>query len=571
MKKIKVEKTSSKGIVMGKVFLVKEQDLNPKSGSISKAQADGEKNQYEMAVEEVKSDLRPLAETSDIFAAHLELVQDISLKEGVLEKISTGLCNAEQALHNTVEEFQMIFESMEDEYMRERAADLVDIRNRLMRKLKGIGERDFDGIHKKVILVAKDLTPSDTSKLNTDYILGFITELGGVTSHVSIMARGLGIPALVGVQGFLQEVKADDLVIMDAGTGDIFINPNQETIEFYNAKAKELATSEKEMQKAAHLPTITKDGRTLEVYANVGNLDDVKNAVSHKIDGVGLFRSEFLYMEKDHFPTEEEQFIVYKEAAEMMAGKELTIRTLDIGGDKGLDYFEFPKEENPFLGYRAIRIGLDREEILKTQLRALLRASAYGNIRIMYPMIISVEELKKANAILQNCMQELKEEGISYSGEVKTGVMIETPAAVMIAEELAEIADFFSIGTNDLTQYFLAVDRGNQKISVLYNSFHPAVLRAIDKTIKSGHKKGRKVGMCGEFASDVWATEMLLGMGLDEFSMAAGETAGIKFKLRNCSYEKAKELSDKVLAVGTVAEVMDILAEPKDAGTERKN
>lgn len=559
MKRIEVKKTSSKGIVMGKAFLVKEQDLTPRQGKIGAELVQEETDRYERAVEEVIGDLEPLAAKSDIFAGHLELARDIALRDGVLTKVRTQLDNAQQALHDTVEEFRMIFEMMEDEYMRERAADIMDIRNRLMRKLKGLAETDFDAIHEKVILVARDLAPSDTAKLNLEYILGFITELGGVTSHVSIMARGLGIPALVGVTGVLDEVKAGDFLIMDASEGLILVNPDHETVEEYIRKTREFERHQRELEESSSLPTVTTDGRKLEVCGNVGNLEDIRNALNYQIDGVGLFRSEFLYMESDHFPTEEEQFEVYREAAELLGGRELTIRTLDIGGDKGLDYFEFPQEENPFLGYRAIRIGLDKTEILKTQLRALLRASAYGQIRIMYPMIISIEEITQASAILEQSKGELRREGKAFAEDVQVGVMIETPAAVMMAQELARRVDFFSIGTNDLTQYFLAVDRGNQKISALYNSYHPAVLRAISHTIQAGHKYNRKVGMCGEFASDQKAVKLLLGMGLDEFSMAPSEAAAVKYQIRGASFEETQKLAQEVLRQPTVEAVMQQL------------
>ena len=563
MKRIEVKKTSSKGIVLGKVFVAEEQDLSPQDRIIEEKETEAEAAAYEKAVNDVIADLEPLAKDSDIFAAHLELAKDIALKEGVLNRINTQFYNAQKALHETAEEFRMLFDMMEDEYMKERSADIQDIRNRLMRKLKGLEEANFDSITEKVILVARDLAPSDTAKLNLKYILGFITELGGITSHVSIMARGMGIPALVGAEGILDAVKPGDYVIMDAGAGIIYVNPEQAIIEEYEKKAEEFKRFEKELEESSSLPTLTLDGRKLEVCGNVGSLEDVKRAVSFQIDGIGLFRSEFLYMESDHFPTEEEQFQVYSEAAKLLGEKELTIRTLDIGGDKGLDYFEFPEEENPFLGYRAIRIGLDQKDILRTQLKALLRASVYGNIRIMFPMIISVEEVLEAEAVLDECKAELHRAGVLFRENVEVGVMIETPAAVMMAEELAEKVDFFSIGTNDLTQYFLAVDRGNQKIAAMYNSYHPAVLRAIYKTIQAGHKFGRKVGMCGEFASDQNAVRMLLGMGLDEFSVSPGEAAAVKYQIRNASYEEAQKLAEQVMRAHVIADVMECLSDIK--------
>lgn len=559
MKRIDVEKTSSKGIVMGKAFVAEEQDLSPEEYAVAKDAVAAEVEAYDKAVAEVVAELEPLAETSDIFAGHLELAKDIALREGVVSKIESQCCNVQKALHDTVEEFGAVFAMMDDAYMRERAADIQDIRNRIMCKLKGITDSSFDGMKEKVILLAKDLAPSDTAKLELAYVLGFITELGGVTSHVSIMARGMGIPALVGVTDITKEVKNGDFLIMDASAGTIFVNPSEDVIAEYQQKAEEFSCMQKDLEESSALPTVTTDGRRLEVCANVGNLEDVDRALAFQIDGIGLFRSEFLYMESDHFPTEEEQFEVYSKAAQRLEGKELTIRTLDIGGDKGLDYFEFPEEENPFLGYRAIRIGLDQPHILKTQLRALLRASAFGSIRIMFPMIISTEEVMRAKDILQESMNELRSENVAFNEQIQIGVMIETPAAVMMAEELAQLVDFFSIGTNDLTQYFLAVDRGNQKISAMYNSYHPAVLRAINYTITAGHKHGCKIGMCGEFASDHKAARLLLGMGLDEYSVSAGEAAAVKYQLRNASFEAAKQLAEQAMHQADIAGVMALL------------
>ena len=557
MNRIDVKKTSSKGIVLGKVFVAEEQDLTPEQ--YTPVNTEEEIAAYDQAVSAVVADLEPLAETSDIFAGHLELAKDFALRDGVVTRICTGGRNVQAALHETAEEYRAVFEMMDDAYMRERAADVGDIRNQIMAKLKHITASGFEGIHEPVILMARDLAPSDTAKLDMQYILGFITELGGVTSHVSIMARGMGIPALVGVTDVMSQIHSGDFVIMDASAGCIFADPDEATIAEYRQKAERFSQMQRQLEESSALPTTTTDGRTLEVCANVGNLENVEAALQYRIDGVGLFRSEFLYMESDHFPTEEEQFRVYSKAAQLMGDRELTVRTLDIGGDKGLDYFEFPQEENPFLGYRAIRIGLDHTQILKTQLRALLRASAFGNIRIMFPMIISVEEVLQARALLDQCREELRREGIAFCETVPAGVMIQTPAAVMMAEELAEITDFFSIGTNDLTQYVLAVDRGNQKIAALYNTYHPAVLRAIAHTIRAGHKYGRKVGMCGEFASDQKAAPLLLGLGLDEFSVSAGEAAAVKYQLRHASYAASQELAAKVLRQRTAADVMQLL------------
>jgi phosphoenolpyruvate-protein phosphotransferase len=556
MKAIRVEKTASRGIVMGKAYIVNKPNITVDLSAIQESDISNEIKKYEDAVSYAVKELEILAKSNSIFQAHLEMAKDITLYEGVTTKIKYELFSAEAALDSTANEFIMIFESMDDEYMRERAADIKDIRSRLLYALKGIKSNSLQDISEKVILLADDLTPSDTAVLNLDYILGFITKEGGVTSHVSIMAKGLGLPALVGVNYIMDEVHNGDFIIMDAGKGDIIINPDEQTIIEYQHFIEEFERKQNELAKESHLEAVTLDGRSVHLCANVGSINDIKNAIKHGIDGIGLFRSEFLYMENSHFPTEEEQYLVYKEAA-ILCGKELTIRTLDIGGDKSLSYYEFEKEENPFLGWRAIRISLELKDMFKTQLRALLRASAFGKIRIMFPMIISMEELSMAKEILEECKNELKDESIAFDTDILVGMMIETPASVLCAEDFAKEVDFFSIGTNDLTQYMLAVDRGNKKIANMYNSFHPAVLRSIRHIIKAGHNHNIKVGMCGEFACDQRAIPILLGLGLDEFSMSAIEIANAKHIIRKLSYESAKTLAEKVCSLNTICEILN--------------
>ena len=394
--------------------------------------------------------------------------------------------------------------------------------------------------------------------MNLDYVLGFATQFGGVTSHVCIMARNLGLPALVGVDDLMNQVNDGDMIIIDAGNGDVYVNPSDDMIREFEKKQVEFIKSEEKIKESLHLEPITTDGKRVLIYSNVGNIEDIKNAVKCHIDGIGLFRSEFLYMENTHFPTEEEQFQVYKNAVQICTG-EVIIRTLDIGGDKELSYYEFQKEENPFLGFRAIRISLEMKDMFKQQLRALLRASAFGNVSIMYPMIISIEELIQANSILQECKTELNNEKIPYNKDIKIGMMIETPASVMEADNFAKYVDFFSIGTNDLTQYMLAVDRGNEKIANMYDSFNPAVLHAIQKVIDAGHKENIVVGMCGEFAGDEKACKMLLGMGLDEFSVAFTQVGAIKSIVRSSSYEKCKESAKEIRTATTKEEIIKIL------------
>ena len=558
MKSIHVDRTASRGIVIGKAFLIERPNLKMSFEPIAEKDIQMQINRYEAAVEYAAAELAELAKTNKIFEAHLEMVRDIALMDSVTAKIKGEMLCAEAALEAAVAEFLLVFESMEDEYLRERAADIKDICYRLRCALQGVKNNPFDGITQDVILVAQDLTPSDTISLDLTHILGFVTQEGGITSHVSILARGLGLPALVGVEGILNMIRQEDTLIMDAEAGDLHINPDHATIEKYQKLQEQQRKQQEELAKINLLPAETMDGRIVSLCANVGSIKDIKKALEYHMDGVGLFRSEFLYMHNEHFPTEEEQYTVYKEAAEL-CGKELTIRTLDIGGDKELSYYEFEKELNPFLGWRAIRISLELKDMFKTQLRAILRASAFGTIRIMFPMIISLEELREAKAVLEECKEELRQQKQTFDSKIEVGMMIETPASILLVDEFAREVDFFSIGTNDLTQYLLAVDRGNQKISNMYNSFHPAVIRSIQRVIQAGHRNNIKVGMCGEFASDEKAVRLLLGLGLDEFSMSAAEIPNIKYLLRNTTNIEAQELAEKACEKQTIREVYEVL------------
>ena len=558
MKTVSVAKAASKGIVMGKAFIVVPQNLEADKRIIRESEKEVEIKKFEKAIKDAVADLKILAKDSDIFAAHMDVAEDPDLHDSVVQRITDELKNAQLALQEYVDTTVTLFESLDDEYLRERSADIKDVSKRIMCGLKGIKSNPFENIDQEVIVVAEDLAPSDTANMDFKYIRGFITEGGGVTSHVAIMARSMEIPAIVGVAHFREEITNDDYLILDALGAKIIINPDEATKQEYIKKAQEYKEMKEKLESMNDLPATSKDGRTVELFANVGSIADVENAVARGAEGIGLFRSEFLYMENTKFPTEQEQFAAYKTAIETMK-KPMIIRTLDIGGDKELSYYKFDQEENPFLGWRAIRISLDLKDVFKTQLRAILRASAFGDIRIMYPMIISVEEFKAANEVLEECKQELRQDCIPFNASIQTGIMIETPAAVLCADDLAKEVDFFSIGTNDLTQYLLAVDRGNQKISKMYNSFHPAVLRAINKVIEAGHKHGKMVGMCGEFASDEKAIPMLLGMGLDEFSMTATEVASARYNIRNLNYKECQKLANEVCIKGTIAEVMELL------------
>ena len=530
MRIIQVEKTASRGIAIAKAYIFSEPVLSPEGGAILESEAEAEFDKFIAARAAVVSELSVLSEHSDIFMAHLEIANDFMLEDGVREKIISERMNVQTALSEVVETISQMFLVMEDEYMRERAADVKDIGKRLMAKIKGVILPDLGSIDSEVIVVARDLYPSDTIKLNADYVKGIVTKEGGVTSHVCIVAKGLGIPILVGVTDVLSKAEEGMTLCMDAWKGTLAIDPDQETLERYQSEQRKFEAMKEELRELRNIAAVTKSGKRIRLCANVQNLDEVKNACEYHADGIGLFRSEFLYMENTHFPTEEEQYEVYAEAAKLCP-EELTIRTLDIGGDKALPYFEFEHEENPFLGWRAIRISLEMKDMFKQQLRAILRASAYGNVRIMFPMIISLEELREAKQLVEECKIELRSQSIDFDEHIKMGMMIETPSSVLLASEFAKESDFFSIGTNDLTQYILAVDRGNKKIATRYSYFHPAVLNAIEQVIKAGHENHITVGMCGEMAGDTNATALLLGYGLDEFSMSGTNIDYVREKI----------------------------------------
>jgi len=539
LKYIQAAKTASKGIVIGKAFIKGEVLLKPDDYIVAEHEIPEELEKYDKIVADTVKQLEELAADNGIFGAHLEMAKDEALTEGIKTYIQEGY-NLQAALQKCKDEWMAVFETMEDEYMKERGADIADVCNRLMCVAKGMYHNPFAEISEPVIIMAKDLAPSDTVKLNLNYVLGFITEEGGVTSHVSIMAKSLGIPVLTGVQGILEQVNNRDMIVMDAKEGIIIINPDAQVQEKYREKKVQYEHAEEWEIAQSGAPVITKDGRKVAVYANIGSVEEAAGLKRLSIEGVGLLRSEFLYMGNDHFPTEEEQFEAYKAIAQQVE-KEVIIRTLDIGGDKQLPYFSFEAEENPFLGWRAIRICLDMEEMFAEQLRALLRASVFGPVKIMFPMIISMEELHKAKSVLEKCMRQLKKAGIPFDKSIQVGMMIETPASVMCAEEFAGEVDFFSIGTNDLTQYMLAIDRGNKKMAAAYDSFHPAVLKSIKKVIDAGHAAGIPVGMCGEFAGDEKAIPLLLGMGLDEFSVSAAFAPRVKEVIRSSIYKEAKK------------------------------
>lgn len=500
-------------------------------------------------------------DNAEIFEAHLLMLDDPELIGEIEGKIKNESLNAEFAVKSTVETFVSIFEQMDNEYMRERAADIRDIGKRLLNNLLGVVHRSISDLEDKCIIVTKDLTPSDTAQMDHEKVLGIVTDIGGSTSHSAIMARSLEIPAVVGLGNISEVVKEGDLLIIDGDEGLVIINPDIETLQRYKDKHEKNEQAKQELKKLMDTESITIDGRKVELAGNIGTPDNVLGVLKNGGEGIGLFRTEFLYMNKENFPSEEEQFNAYKAVLEGMRGKPVVIRTLDIGGDKKLSYLSIDEEMNPFLGYRAIRLCLDRKDIFKTQLRALLRASVYGNLKIMFPMISGLEELREAKAITWEVKQELIKEKIEVSEDIELGIMIEIPSAAVISDILAKEVDFFSIGTNDLIQYTVAVDRMNQKISYLYDPFNPAVLRLIKNVIDNAHKEGKWVGMCGEMAGDTRLTPVLLGFGLDEFSMSPSSILKVRKCITNFEYAKAKEVSDHILKLGTAREIENYIKE----------
>lgn len=519
---------ASKGYAIGKVFIQEHEEIVITDAKVSNVEA--EKETLQKALDKSKEQLtaikeKTLAEIGEheaqVFEAHLTLLDDPEFTGGMLAEIESNSVNAMKAVESVTNTFVMIFDAMEDEYMKERAADIKDVSKRIIANLAGKGENALASVEENTVIVAHDLTPSDTAQLDRRKVIGFLTNIGGRTSHSAIMARTLEIPAIVGLKDITTSVKNGDTVILDGIEGICIINPEQSVIDEYTAKREKFLKEQEELKKLIEVETVTKSGKRIEVCGNIGSPADAEAVLANGGDGVGLFRTEFLYMDRDSAPTEEEQYEAYKKVLETMKGKKVVIRTLDIGGDKTLPYLPLPEEMNPFLGYRAIRLCLDRKDLFRVQIRALLRASVYGQLAVMFPMISGLEEFKQAKAFVEECKAELKAEGIAYSEDIEWGIMVEIPAAAVYADELAKHVDFFSIGTNDLIQYTLAADRMSEKVSYLYNPMHPAVLRLIKMTIDGAHKHGKWVGMCGEMAGDEAAIPTLVEYGLDEFSMSA--------------------------------------------------
>ena len=555
---------ASPGVVFGKALVLKEEPIVLNTKKITADQIDAEKAKFFAGREKAAAQLtaikekarRTLGEEKEaIFEGHLMILEDEELEEEILGYIADNLVTADVAASKVIDMQASMLAEIDDEYLKERAGDIRDIGNRLLRNILNMHIIDLGDIQEEVILVAYDLTPSETAQLNLDKVLGFITDIGGRTSHTSIMARSLELPAIVGTNDITARVKTGDTLILDAVNNQIHINPSEEALAEFKAVQERVEAEKAELAKLKDLPAETLDGHRIEVAGNIGTIRDVDGVLRNGGESVGLYRTEFLFMDRSELPGEDEQFEAYKEIVEAMNGKQVVLRTMDIGGDKELPYLNLPKEMNPFLGWRAVRIGLTRREILDTQLRAVLRASAFGKLAVMFPMIISVEEIRELKAIVAELKAQLRAEGKAFDENLQLGIMVETPSAAVNARHLAKEADFFSIGTNDLTQYTLAVDRGNEIIAHLYNPLSPSVLNLIKQVIDASHAEGKWTGMCGELAGDVRATALLLGMGLDEFSMSAISVPHVKKLARSINYADAKALADEALAQPTAADI----------------
>jgi phosphoenolpyruvate-protein phosphotransferase (PTS system enzyme I) len=494
-------------------------------------------------------------EKAEIFEAHLLVLHDPELVGPVEEQIKNDGVNAEFALQEVASSFITMFENMKSAYLRERAADMRDVTKRVLAHLLKVKIVDLAAINEEVILIAEDLTPSDTAQLNRNFVKGFTTNIGGRTSHSAIMARSLEIPAVVGTKTVTQQVRDGDMLILDGLDGLIMVNPDAETIALYRVKQEKYEEQRAEWAKLRNEATATADGHHVELAANIGTPADVAGVLANGGEAVGLYRTEFLYMGRDNMPSEKEQFNAYKAVLEKMEGKPVVVRTLDIGGDKELPYLELPKEMNPFLGYRAIRLCLDRQDIFRTQLRALLRASVYGNLRIMFPMIATLDEFRQAKQLLLEEKEKLASESIPVSDSIQLGIMVEIPSTAVLADQFAKEVDFFSIGTNDLIQYTMAADRMNERVSYLYQPYNPSILRLVKMVIDAAHKEGRWVGMCGEMAGDRGAIPILVGLGLDEFSMSATSILPARSLISKLSLQDAQRIAAEALEKGTAAEV----------------
>ena len=561
---------ASDGIAIAKVYTLTEPDLTVTKVTVEDSEKEVSRLDDALAasikdVELIKETaLKNLGEEeAQVFDAHLMVLSDPELIGQVKDNITSNKVNAESALKEVTDMFISIFAGMEDNpYMQERAADIRDVSKRILAHLLGVKIPSPATIKDEVIIVAADLTPSDTAQLNRQYVKAFVTDIGGRTSHSAIMARSLEIPAIVGTKEVTSIAKDGDIIIVDGLTGDVFLNPSEEVIAEYRAKAEAFAAQQAEWEKLKDSKTYTKDGHQVELAANIGTPKDLEGVVNNGAEGVGLYRTEFLYMDSHEMPTEEDQFEAYKAVLEGMNGKPVVVRTMDIGGDKELPYLPLPHEMNPFLGYRAIRISLNEPEMFRTQLRALLRASVYGKLRIMFPMIATLNDFRGAKALLEEEKAKLIAEGVAVSDDIQVGIMIEIPAAAVLAHQFAKEVDFFSIGTNDLIQYTMAADRMNERVSYLYQPYNPSILTLIKHVIDSAHKEGKWAGMCGEMAGDQTAVPLLVGLGLDEFSMSASSVLKTRSLISKLTLSDMQALADKAInECATVQEVEALVEE----------
>ncbi|NGZ73742.1 phosphoenolpyruvate--protein phosphotransferase [Saccharibacillus alkalitolerans] len=557
---------ASAGIAIAKAFRLEHPDYTVTQKTVKNAEAEVAKLDDALAKSQVELErikertLQELgAQKAEIFESHLLILNDPELISPVKDMIMNDQVNADYALNETSKQFVSMFENMKSAYLQERAADMRDVTKRILGHLLGLNVQNPAEISEEVIVIAEDLTPSDTAQLNRKYVKGFTTNIGGRTSHSAIMARSLEIPAIVGTKNVMEQVQPGDMVIVDGLEGNVIVNPSEEVIAEYREKQAKYDEQRAEWRKLREEPTVSTDGVHVELAANIGTPNDVAGVLDNGGEGVGLYRTEFLYMGRDKLPSEDVQYNAYKTVLEKMEGKPVVVRTLDIGGDKELPYLDLPKEMNPFLGFRAVRLCLDRTDIFRTQLRALLRASVHGDLRIMFPMIATLVEFRQAKALLEEERANLKSEGIAVADDIQLGIMVEIPSTAVLADQFAKEVDFFSIGTNDLIQYTMAADRMNERVSYLYQPYNPAILRLVDMVIKAAHKEGKWAGMCGEMAGDSVAIPLLLGLGLDEFSMSATSILPARSQISKLSRADMQELAAKALECSTAEEVVALV------------
>ena len=553
----------SEGIGIGRVVIIEEHEAVIEDKTIT--DVDAEIQRVQSAIEKFvnvttemadKMEATVGAKDADILRGHIMLLRDPTIEEQIVALIRSEKVTAEKALDQVLEQTAELFAQIPDELLQQRATDFRDIKTRIVKILLGIEELDISAVPAGTVLVAKDLTPSMTAGIVPENIAGVLTEVGGRTSHSAILARAMEIPAVLSIEGICSQVKNGDMVVLDGTRGEAIVNPDEAAVSEYEKKLEEYKKDKELLKKYTGKPTVSKDGTKVELVCNIGKPEDAKKVVECDGEGIGLFRTEFLFMDRDSLPTEEEQFEAYKSVAETLAGKPVIIRTLDIGGDKEIPYLGLEKEDNPFLGFRAIRFCLQRKDIYETQLKALVRASAFGKIKVMVPLVTGLDELRQVKAMIADIMKEYDAAGVAYNKDLEVGVMMETPAACLMADALAKEAAFFSIGTNDLTGYTMAVDRGNAKVAYLYSAYNPAVLRAIKRIIECGKKEGIMVGMCGEAAADEKLIPLLLAFGLDEFSVSATSVLRTRKTISECDIKECRELADRVMKCVTEEEVL---------------